>query len=32
MISAAKYYESCQDLLKENFQKIFNQLLVSPLL
>uniref|UniRef100_A0A8I3P283 Zinc finger protein 598, E3 ubiquitin ligase n=1 Tax=Canis lupus familiaris TaxID=9615 RepID=A0A8I3P283_CANLF len=28
MISAAQYYKSCRDLLGENFQKIFNELLV----
>ncbi|XP_058142629.1 E3 ubiquitin-protein ligase ZNF598 isoform X2 [Dasypus novemcinctus] len=28
MISAAQYYQSCRDLLGENFQKIFNELLV----
>ncbi|XP_016063468.1 PREDICTED: zinc finger protein 598, partial [Miniopterus natalensis] len=28
VISAAQYYKSCRDLLGENFQKIFNELLV----
>lgn len=28
MVSAAQYYKSCRDLLGENFQKIFNELLV----
>ncbi|KAM6165951.1 E3 ubiquitin-protein ligase ZNF598 isoform 2-T2 [Erethizon dorsatum] len=28
MISAAQYYRSCRDLLGENFQKIFSELLV----
>ncbi|KAM8777719.1 E3 ubiquitin-protein ligase ZNF598 isoform 1-T1 [Rhynchonycteris naso] len=28
IISAAQYYKSCWDLLGENFQKIFNELLV----
>ncbi|XP_048349460.1 E3 ubiquitin-protein ligase ZNF598 [Sphaerodactylus townsendi] len=28
LISAAQYYRSCQDLLGENFRKIFNELLV----
>uniref|UniRef100_A0A250YLL1 RING-type E3 ubiquitin transferase n=1 Tax=Castor canadensis TaxID=51338 RepID=A0A250YLL1_CASCN len=28
MISAAQYYKSCRDLLGENFQKIFSELLV----
>ncbi|XP_062955679.1 E3 ubiquitin-protein ligase ZNF598 isoform X2 [Cynocephalus volans] len=28
IISAAQYYKSCRDLLGENFQKIFNELLV----
>lgn len=27
-ISAAQYYKSCRDLLGENFEKIFNELLV----
>lgn len=27
MISAAQYYKSCRDLLGENFQKIFSELL-----
>ncbi|XP_078200476.1 E3 ubiquitin-protein ligase ZNF598 isoform X4 [Callithrix jacchus] len=28
LISAAQYYKSCRDLLGENFQKVFNELLV----
>lgn len=28
LISAAQYYQSCQELLGENFMKIFNELLV----
>lgn len=28
VISAAQYYQSCQDLLGDNFPKIFNELLV----
>lgn len=28
VISAAQYYKSCRDLLGENFEKIFNELLV----
>ncbi|XP_061456266.1 E3 ubiquitin-protein ligase ZNF598 [Rhineura floridana] len=28
LISAAQYYKSCQELLGENFKKIFNELLV----
>lgn len=28
VISAAQYYKSCRDLLGDNFQKIFNELLV----
>ncbi|KAM4820079.1 E3 ubiquitin-protein ligase ZNF598 isoform 1-T1 [Thomomys bottae] len=28
MVSAAQYYKSCRDLLGENFQKIFSELLV----